>query len=282
MDTLPGDFLRSRRHVVGGLAAALVVAALPAAPAYAAGLAARFAPAGRSTIEVDHGPWATLLDRYLVAGADGINRIAYRAFKAGGKSTLSAYLEALQTVDPRRLDRADQAAFWINLYNAATVAVVIDRYPVASIRDINLGGSLIGRGPWRKKLVTVAGTALSLDDIEHRILRPGLGEPRIHYAVNCAAISCPNLQPRAFTGATIEKLLAAGARAYVNHRRGLRVEAGRIYASSIYDWYAADFGGVTGVRRHWRRYAEPGLAAAVKKAGGSIEYGYDWSLNDAG
>ncbi|MCC2112612.1 MAG: DUF547 domain-containing protein [Hyphomicrobiales bacterium] len=282
MNAFPSDFSTDRRKFVGGLAAAFIAAALPAAPASAKGLASQFAPAGRSAIDVDHGLWDDLLSRHLVAGADGINRIAYRAFKAGGMPALSAYLETLQKIDPRQLARSDQAAFWINLYNAATISVVLERYPVGSIRDINLGGGLFGRGPWRKKLLTVGGVALSLDDIEHEILRPGLADARIHYAVNCASISCPNLQPHAFTGANIERLFEAGARAYVNHSRGLRVKNGRIYASSIFDWYASDFGGSTGARRHWRRYAAPDLAEAVKKASGKVEYGYDWTLNDAG
>ena len=271
----------TRRNLLLGGAGSLLVAALPG-PARPAALATRFAPAPQSRLTVDHRPWDALLDRFLVVGSDGVNRVDYRAFKATGRAALNAYLAALHAIDPRRLARADQAAWWINLYNATTVSVVLSRYPVRSIREINLGGGFFGRGPWRRKLVPVAGTSLSLDDIEHEILRPGLRDPRIHYALNCASLSCPNLQPRAYTGANLESLLETGARAYVNHPRGLRVEGSRISASSIYKWYAADFGGRRGVMRHWLRYARADLAAALKKAGGRVNYHYDWNLNDAG
>ena len=104
--------------------------------------------------------------------------------------------------------RDEQLAYWINLYNALTVKVILDHYPVKSILDIDISPGWFSIGPWGKKLVAVEGVEISLDDIEHRILRPIWRDPRIHYALNCAAVGCPNLLREAFTGATAEVLLA--------------------------------------------------------------------------
>jgi hypothetical protein len=123
---------------------------------------------------------------------------------------------------------------------------------------------------------------VSLDDIEHRILRPIWKDPRTHYSVNCASLGCPNLPAQAFTSSNLEQLLDDGARAYVNHPRGARVENGRLTVSSIYVWFAPDFGsGDAGVIAHLKQYAEP----ALKKKLGSVDRiaddEYDWALNDA-
>ncbi len=163
------------------------------------------------------------------------------------------------------LRRPEQLAYWINLYNALTVQVVLDHYPVASIHDIAISPGLLAIGPWDKPLIEIEGAAVSLNDIEHRILRPIWRDPRIHYAVNCASIGCPDLQARAFTAETAEALLEAAARAYVNHPRGARVEAGELTVSSIYAWYREDFGGTeAGVIAHLKRYAAPELAKALE------------------
>ncbi len=173
-------------------------------------------------------------------------------------------------------------AFWINLYNAKTLEIVAENYPVASIKDINLGGGFFGRGPWGAKLLTVEGRKLSLDNIEHDILRVKFNQPLIHYALSCASIGCPNLQKRAYRAATLEDQLRAGARAYVNHPRGLSVNGNRLTASKIYRWYAADFGGAAGLSRHWAIYAAPELKKRLSEHGSVDRYVYDWSLNDAG
>jgi len=137
-------------------------------------------------ISIDHAPWDRFLGRHLVAGADGINRLAYRRVLPEEREALSIYLAALAGLPVTAYRRAEQLAYWINLYNALTVRVVLDHYPVASIRDIALSPGLFSRGPWRKKLTRIEGEEVSLDDIEHRILRPFWRDPRLHYAVNCA------------------------------------------------------------------------------------------------
>lgn len=214
-----------------------------------------------------------------------MNRIAYGAVTAADRAELATVIEGLQEVQVAALNRDQQFAYWANLYNAVTLKAVLDHYPVASIKDIDLGGGVFGGGPWKAALVTVDGVALSLNDIEHRILRPIWRDPRIHYAVNCAAVGCPNLRNAAWRAETLDPDLDSAARDFVNHPRGVRLssvggEAG-LTVSKIYDWFAEDFGGdEAGVLAHLQRYAE-GETAALLSAHGEISgAAYDWSLND--
>ncbi|MBM3524902.1 MAG: DUF547 domain-containing protein [Alphaproteobacteria bacterium] len=161
-----------------------------------------------STRRVDHTPWDAILAAHHRRGADGIARFAYaEAKEAGALAALRRYLDAVQATDVDALARPEQMAYWINLYNALTVATVLDRYPVESIRDIRTSPGLFAIGPWGAKVARVGGEVLSLDDIEHRILRPIWRDARIQYAVNCAALGCPDLQPRAFRAASLEATL---------------------------------------------------------------------------
>jgi hypothetical protein len=234
-----------------------------------------------SVATIDHSAWAKLLSTYVVAEKDGLNRVDYAAFKKSGHTDLKSYVAALETVDPATLDRPEQFAFWANLYNAKTIDVVLDHYPVASIKDIKLSG-FFKSGPWSKSIMKVKGVALSLDDIEHGILRPYFKDPRVHYAVNCASVGCPNLGREPFTGARLDKQLDAAARAFINHPRGFRAQDGSIIASKIFSWFVKDFGGdAAGVLAHARKYATGPLATALAKAKSIGDYEYDWSLNDA-
>ena len=239
----------------------------------------RHDPAAKRT--VDHRPFGAFLARYRVAGTDGIARIRYAAVTPADRAALGQYVARLEAVDIDLLARPEQFAFWVNLYNAATLRLVLDRYPVKSIRDIALGG-LFESGPWGAKLVAVKGERLSLDDIEHRILRPLWRDPRIHYVVNCASLGCPDMPPAPLTGANAESVLEAAARAYINHPRGAALNEGRVVSSSIYRWYRTDFGGSeAGVIAHLRRYAAPALAAQLAGVSAIDRYRYDWTLNDA-
>lgn len=268
-------------------ATALLLAAVGSAPpAEAASPTEAFAThqAG-STAAVDHGVWSKLLKDNVVPGADGVNRVRFTALKGDAHKALKGYVAALEAVDVAKLDRPEQFAFWANLYNAKTIDVVLDKYPVKSIKDISLGGgllTLVTGGPWKAKIVKVKGQELSLDDIEHGILRPLFKDPRVHYAVNCASFGCPNLGTEAFTGAKLDTQLDAAARAFVNHPRGIRVEGGKVRASSIYSWFQADFGGSDkGVLDHVRKYAGPQLKASLEGVTAIADYDYDWSLIEA-
>jgi hypothetical protein len=235
-----------------------------------------------STLTVAHTPWNSFLEKYLVKGDDGVNRLAYGKVTKEDRAVLEEYIRHLETRPVSRLDRIEQRAYWINLYNALTVKVILEHYPVESIRDIDISPGLFSDGPWGRKLATVEGVEVTLDDIEHRILRPIWRDPRIHYAVNCAALSCPNLQGQAFTSENTEELLDRGAADYINHPRGVWFEDGRLHVSSIYKWFISDFeGDHEGVIEHLRKYARLGLLKGLEGERGFEGHAYDWSLNEA-
>ncbi|MEW2919066.1 DUF547 domain-containing protein [Ruegeria sp. ANG10] len=230
---------------------------------------------------VDHRDWTAFLSRYVAPDAQGVNRVAYGQVTQADRARLDGYLTDLQAVDPMQLTRNQQLAYWINLYNAVTVDVVLDNYPVASIRDIKDGPLSIG--PWNRTLVEVAGQQLSLNDIEHRIIRPTYDEPRIHYALNCAAVGCPNLMGRAWQAKTLEQDFAAAEHAYVNDPRGVRFnERGGLVLSKIYIWFREDFGpNEQAVLAYIRTVADPNLRARLQQTQRVRAYDYDWRLNDA-
>jgi len=237
-------------------------------------------PGSRATI--DHSAWAGFLSRHLVRGEDGITRIRYGAVDASDRDALNAYLEGLVALPISTYRRDEQLAYWANLYNALTVRVMLDHYPVESIRDINISPGLFSRGPWGRKLVSVEGEPLSLDDIEHRIMRPIWQDPRIHYMVNCAALGCPNLLPRPFTADRLNAMMDMAARDFVNHPRGARFEDGRLHVSSIYHWYRTDFGDSDeGVIAHLAAHADGDLARDLRSASRIHGHRYDWALNEA-
>jgi len=240
------------------------------------------------TQTIDHSLWNAFLQVYVVdSHPSGINRVRYNVVTATDKQRLQKYLEQMRALAISQFNRQEQLAYWINLYNAATINIVLEHFPVESIRDINLSSSflsgLFAAGPWQAKMLTVEGEKLSLDDIEHRILRPIWRDSRIHYAVNCASLGCPNLQTEAFTPGNMERLLNDAARAYINHPRGASIRNGELVLSKIYDWFQEDFGDSTrGVLAHLRQHAEPGLRKRLEDYEGGISYDYDWSLNSSG
>lgn len=263
----------SRRHLLAAVPATALIAACGPG-----GLGDESFKADSASAKViDHSAWNSLLGAYVSEGPDGVNLVAYDRLKAEAADTLTAYLAAMQTITIETFAPDEQFAFWVNLYNAATVAVIVANLPLKSIRDIGV----LGAGPWRDKAVTVAGRDLTLDNIEHDILRATWKDVRIHYAVNCASFGCPNLSREAYTGARLEPMLEAAAHAYVNHPRGFGGEPGRVVASSIYDWYRGDWGSVEAVLDHARKYAEGPSAKLLEGADTIASYDYNWSLNAA-
>ncbi|MGE0737398.1 MAG: DUF547 domain-containing protein [Alphaproteobacteria bacterium] len=265
--------------------ATVCLIALPAAAAQAAPKAELWAKwtanNASSTATIPHNAWDAFLKRHVRLDTDGIARVAYRAIDRADRAQLAAYIAALESVGISGFNRREQLAYWINLYNAVTVKIVAEHPSAASVRDINISPGLFATGPWGKKVVMIEREPVSLDDIEHRILRPIWRDPRIHYAVNCASLGCPNLLRDAFTAANADALLNAAARNYVNHPRGMRIEAGRLTVSSIYVWFKEDFGGTdAGVLAHLRAYADAQTAAALAGRTQIDRDAYDWRLND--
>jgi hypothetical protein len=233
------------------------------------------------TRTIDHAAWDAFLAKYVDAKhPSGINRVNYKAVSPEDRKSLEDYLGRLQAVPISGYNRNEQKAFWINLYNAETVKVILDHYPVTSIRKIKIPPGLFSIGPWDGKVVTVEGEKLSLNDIEHRILRPIWKDPKIHYAVNCASLGCPNLSPVAYTGQNVEHLLTQYAADYVNHPRGASFRSYKLKVSSIYVWFQEDFGGSTaGVLTHLKQFAKGDLAKQLQDYDDGLDHDYDWNLN---
>jgi len=235
-----------------------------------------------STLKVEHSGWDKFLGQYVLPGKDGINRVSYSRVSDTDRQQLRLYIDSLEQLPIRRYSREQQLAYWINLYNALTVYVILQHYPVNSIRDIDISPGFFADGPWGKKLLTIEGQAVSLNDIEHRILRPLWQDPRLHYALNCASLGCPNLSTNAFHADTLDAMLDQGAAAYVNNPRGVMLKNGKLYVSSIYSWFRDDFGeSDTAVIDHLKLYASPALQNTLSGIEHIAGDGYNWSLNDA-
>jgi len=230
---------------------------------------------------VDHSPWSALLAKHVRLDSAGIARVNYGGFSGADKVDLTRYIDSLGKTDLQALDKPEQFALWINLYNAAVVNTVLAAYPVASVQDIDTSPGLFSSGPWKAKAVTVSGKALSLDDIEHGIIRPHWQDARVHYVLNCGAVGCPNLRAKAYDAPRINVQLEAQARIYVNHPRGVTFDpSGGLVVSKIYAWFCDDFGGTDGaVIRHLQRYAAPELANRLMPITGIADARYDWALN---
>ncbi|MGR3344392.1 MAG: DUF547 domain-containing protein [Paracoccaceae bacterium] len=238
-------------------------------------------PASRKSI--DHSAWNELLSRKVRKRIDGVNVLDYVGFSATDRTNLAHYIADLAGVSISQFNRDEQLAYWINLYNALTVQLILDHYPVDSIRDIKIPPGLFVIGPWNASLVSIEGENLTLNDIEHRILRPIWRDPRIHYVLSCASIGCPNLRDRAYPSSGMDKLLDQAALAYVNDPRGVSIINGKVSVSKIYDWFIADFGGSEKtVLRHIQQFAKPQLAARLLEIGKLSGAHYDWSVNSTG
>ncbi|UPQ88358.1 DUF547 domain-containing protein [Vibrio sinaloensis] len=219
---------------------------------------------------ISHQPWQNFLDNYLETSGDN-TLVRYSDVSKQDKQQLDQYILALAKIDPRLYSLDEQYAYWVNLYNAITVQLIIEAYPIKSITKL---GGLFSFGPWDDEVIQVSGKQLSLNDIEHRILRPIWNDPRTHYAVNCASLGCPNLQSQAFTAENTEQLLETAAKEFINSDKGVLVKANSLRLSSIYDWFIADFGNQQQLVDHINHYrSEP--ITSVKDA----NYEYDWDLN---
>lgn len=233
-----------------------------------------------SEVVVSHDAWDQLLQEFVIKTDDGVALVAYDDFSTEDRQKLDNYVVSLEETVVTKLNQDEQRAYWTNMYNAVTVKVILDHDPLDSIREIDIASDVLANGPWKAKLVEVEGQELTLDDIEHRILRPIWQDARTHYAINCGAISCPNLHERAFTAANMEETLDKLAIAYINDPRGLQVINGEVHASKIFQWFQVDFGGTEeAVLDHVRIYASDELREKLSGITSITSYGYDWALN---
>ncbi|MGN8160024.1 DUF547 domain-containing protein [Salinisphaera sp. RV14] len=232
----------------------------------------------QSTATIDNGAYDAFLKKYVVVHRDGPNGVRYGDVSSADRHKLEHYIQTLENVDIDHYNRHVQRAYWLNLYNAETIDLILQHYPIKSVRDI---GSLLHHGPWQKKVLKVAGQKLTLNDISRRILRPIWTDGLTLYGLSCGAISCASLRQTAYTGSNVYAALYENAEDYVNSPEGVRFDHdGGLKISKIYDWYKADFGGdKRGVINHIRRYAAPQLSVHLEADRHIAGYDFDWSLN---
>lgn len=233
-----------------------------------------------STATIAHTDWQTFLDSRIVTNEEGINLIDYASIDSADILLLNHYLETMAKVNIQQFNRQEQLAFWINLYNAATVHTVASYYPVSSIEEINISPGLFSIGPWSAKLVTVNNATLSLDEIQNRIIRPIWNDARTHYAINNGSIGAANLNKQAYQGKQIETQLDDAAFEYINSLRGAQVIEGKLIVSKIYEWFNDDFGGTKqDIINHLKLFARDPLKSQLKHINTIDNYVYNWHLN---
>ena len=227
----------------------------------------------------DHSAFDALLRAHVVDGM-----VNYNAF--GASAAFTGYLAALNKQDPATLPRDEQLAFWINAYNAYTIQLIVVKRETESIRNINKSFGLKLKGPWSEPLAKVGGRSYTLDDIEHSIIRPTYKEPRIHFALVCAAMGCPPLRSEAYTGARLAaQLEEQGARFLIESPAKNRVDltTSTFYHSMILNYYKSDFGGsLQSAAKYVARWYRPGSPERNLLESGrfkTVETNYDWTLN---
>lgn len=222
------------------------------------------AEAVASPLPASHAIWHQLLQRHVTAAG----KVDYAGFKRD-MPQLDRYLNILATQTPRAdWSRNAQMSYWINAYNAFTVKLIVDNYPLKSIRDLGK--------PWDRSFIQLGDKSYSLNEIEHKVLRPTFQDPRIHFAVNCASQSCPQLLNEAYTADKLDQQLTAQARAFVNNKRHNDLQGSQAAISQLFDWYKEDFTKKGSLIDFLNQYATRPLQAEA-----TLTYkAYDWKLNE--
>lgn len=230
-------------------------------------------PGMAGTRPPSHQAWNELLKANV--SADG--KVNYKGF-IKEKAKLESYLKSISEHAPDRSawSKDEQLAYWINAYNAFTVKLIVDNYPVNSIKD--LGPKLkipLIKDVWHYKFFKIAGQESSLDEIEHSILRKEFEEPRIHFAINCASVSCPPLLNEAFEATTIDAQLDKVAKGFINSSRN-KITPDAIQISSIFSWFKGDFTKNGSLIDFLNKYSKIKIKADAKVT----HLDYDWNLNE--
>jgi len=227
----------------------------------------------------DHGPGGRLdhaeLSRLLARHVDEHGRVDYRGL-AAERSRLDAYIGTLASVPFNSLTRDEKLALLINAYNAFTLQLVLDHYPLESILDIP------SRQRWTGRTFELAGEHLTLEQIEHEHIRPRFREARIHFALVCASIGCPPLRTEAYEGRLLDEQLEHQARRTHADPANLQIDAQGVALTRLYDWYSSDFQQISGSTLAFAAMYSPSLSALLKHQPDlEVRFlDYDWSLND--
>lgn len=228
----------------------------------------------QGTAVPDHEGWTTLLEKHVKTNG----MVDYSGF-IEDKEKLNAYADLLSANPPAtNWSEAEQIAYWINAYNVFTVKLIADNYPVESIKDLNPTLSIpTVRSIWTKEWFQIGGEDFSLDQIEHKILRKEFDEPRIHFAVNCASISCPVLRAEAYEANRLDAQLDEQARIFLNDESRNLIDVDRPRVSKIFSWFTSDFTNGQTVIEFINRFSQKQISPNAK-----LRYlDYDWFLNDS-
>ncbi len=227
----------------------------------------------QSALDLDHSRYDRFLKKYVRAGhPSGINRFDYESVTEADRQELEEYLNYAQQMDPRQFSKARQKAYWLNLYNATLIREVLNKGAENSVKEL-------GRGLWRANRLYITMQKVSLDDIEHGILRPIFKDPRVHFSLVAGTIGSASILPQAFTAENVESLLDQNTKEFLNHSRGVSFDNDKLVLSSIFKWYKNDFGGnLDTVKRFLIQYLDSSSASRVVRAG-SVRYDYEWALN---
>ncbi len=219
-----------------------------------------------------------IFDKLLKKHVDMSGLVSYVGFEED-REQLDEYLELLTTNPPndQYWTVSEKMAYWINLYNAFTIDLILDHYPVESIKDIgaNLQVPFVNT-PWDIKFIEIAGEKYDLNNIEHNILRKVFEEPRIHFAINCASISCPSLRKEAYVGSRLEQQLREQATQFLNDPSRNQITAEKAEVSKIFQWFGGDFTKNGTLKEFLNQYAEQKILEDT-----DISYlNYNWSINE--
>ncbi len=227
----------------------------------------------------DHAPFDALLRAHVSNGA-----VDYDAFKSDPR--FAAYLASLDRARPDALTDTERLAYWINVYNAFTIHLINSKHERESIRNINKSFGLLKlKGPWSDPIVHAAGRRLTLDQVEHDIIRKQFNEPRIHFALVCAAIGCPPLRSEAYTGPKLESQLEEQGRIFIREspaKNRVDVTNRSVHVSLVFTWYKEDFGNSDrGIGAYIAKWYPPGPERALLESGQFrlVKTDYDWTLN---
>jgi hypothetical protein len=223
-------------------------------------------------------PSHAIFDSLLKKHVSEQGKVDYKGFMADSEK-FDTYLTLLSTNPPDRKTWSDeeQLVYWINAYNAFTIKLIMNHYPVKSIRDIGPKLSIpLVNTVWHLEFFTIGGKKASLDEIEHKILRKEFEEPRIHFAINCASISCPQLLNRAYTVENLEAQLEQAAKNFINDAKHNILEANRAELSSIFLWFKSDFTRKGSLIDYINQYAN----VKINKGAKISHIKYNWLLNE--